>query len=458
MGHIVAKFGGTSLAQSQQIKKVIKIVRSDPARIYVVVSAPGKRHPDDQKITDLFYEWQRHAALKLSSTEIRGLIEERYLEIIKGLGLSLDIKAEIDRIASEIKKGASPDYTASRGEYLNGKILAEALGYEFIDPAFCIFFQEDGRYGGDEKKLQAALKGKKAVIPGFYGSMPDGSIKTFSRGGSDITGAIVAKATRADTYENWTDVSGLRMADPRIVPNPKKIPVVTYRELRELSYMGATIFHEEAMFPVQNAKIPTHILNTNNPTDSGTLVVPDNDKSVERGSIAGIAGRKGFTTITVEKTLMNQEIGFVREVLSVVEHNDISFEHMPSGIDSISLVFDDRQLAGKTKKLVQEMRSACSPDTIEVNPNLALIAVVGRGMAYTPGVASKIFSSVSNAGINIRMINQGSSEISIIFGVHDADYDNAIRAVYKAFVRSEFAFQYNSGAQESNGRNGRNRS
>ena len=435
MSHTVAKFGGSSLADANQIKKVLAIVKSDPSRRYIVVSAPGKRNKEDKKITDLLYEWQKLSSLGQSSKEVEKMIRERYFSMVKELGLSLDIKSEFEEIAKKISEGASPDYAASRGEYLSGKIISEALGYEFIDADTCISFDAVGQYQKSDEKLGKLVGERRVVIPGFYGAMHDGSIKTFSRGGSDVTGAIVARALKAEKYENWTDVCGLRMADPRVVEYPKKIAVVTYRELRELSYMGASVFHEEAMFPVQEAGITTHILNTNEPNDSGTVIVSNRKSDKDIRAITGIAGRKGFSVLTIEKALMNQEVGFVRKILSILEQNGVSLEHMPSGIDIISIIVDEKKLEGKTETVVRAIKKECSPDTIEIHPNLAMIAVVGLGMAHVPGMASKIFTAVAKENINIRMINQGSSEISIIMGVENTDCEAAIRSVYNAFVK-----------------------
>lgn len=430
----VSKFGGTSLADANQIKKVLAIVKSDPKRQYIVVSAPGKRNSEDRKVTDLLYEWHRHQELRLSSDEIRRIIKARYAEIIHDLGIKFNLEAELVEIEHKIVGRTSSDYAASRGEYLNGKIVATALGYKFVDPATCIHFDKQGRYVRTNDQIRSVLHGQQAVIPGFYGSLPDGSIKTFSRGGSDITGAIVASAVGASVYENWTDVSGLLMVDPRIVKNPRRIEIVTYRELRELSYMGANVFHEEAMFPVQAAGIATNIRNTNNPSDPGTHIVVEGSGRENGNIITGIAGRKDFTVITVEKEMMNQEVGFVRRILTVLEANGISFEHMPSGIDILSIIIDDRQLNGKLDKILGEIRERCLPDTIEAYPNMAMIAIVGQAMVHTPGVAARVFTALANERINIRMINQGSSEISIIIGIENDDYENAVRAIYGTFL------------------------
>lgn len=430
----VAKFGGSSLADANQIRKVVAIIKSDPNRRYIVVSAPGKRNPQDTKITDLLYQWQKLASKGLETKEVQSVITERFTEIVKGLGLSLNIKSELEKIARDIKNGASPDHAASRGEYLNGKIVAEVLGYKFVDPATCIFFDGRKKYRKDDEALREAVGRERAVIPGFYGALPDGAIKTFPRGGSDITGAIVARAVGASLYENWTDVSGLRMADPRVVENPKKIAVVTYRELRELAYMGANVFHEEAMFPVKEVGIPTCILNTNDPKDPGTMIVSARVPKKGEPVIAGVAGGKNFTIISIEKSMMNQEVGFVRKVLNVLAENNISWEHMPSGIDIINIVMDEKELEEKTDRVLQSIRKACNPDVVEVYPHMAMVAVVGLGIVNTPGVAAQVFKAVADTGTNIHTINQSTSEMSIIIGMENAACDGAIRAVYKTFV------------------------
>lgn len=437
MGTKVAKFGGSSLSEATQFRKVRAIVEEDASRRYIVPSAPGKRDPKDEKITDLLYKCHALAKDGHSFLEVFARIKERYQSICTELGLALDLSPEFDAIEKAIAAGASADYTASRGEYLNGKILAAYLGYAFVDPATMIFFDQHGQF--DAEKTQAVLsrelaRYERAVIPGFYGSSPDGQIRTFSRGGSDITGAIVARGVQASLYENWTDVSGFLMADPRIVPNPKPIREITYRELRELAYMGATVLHDEAIFPVREAKIPINIKNTNDPGDPGTLIVNDNGSIRTPGSITGIAGRKGFTIIAIEKTLMHSELGFGRKLLSVIEEHGISFEHMPSGIDTISLVIADSQLNDKLEQVLIGIKRVCKPDAIEVVRDIALIATVGLGMAYTPGIAAKLFTALAEAGINVRMIDQGSSEINIIVGVENKDFEAAVRQIYQAFV------------------------
>lgn len=436
---IVAKFGGSSLANAEQFRKVKKIVLSDKRRRYIIPSAPGKRYQDDNKVTDLFYLCHAHVQHKISFTEVFKVIESRYYEIVNELGLSIDIGSYLDEIKDKISKGATEDYTASRGEFLNGIILANFLNYEFVDAASIIFFDKDGNF--DSAKTSKAISEKlsnieRAVIPGFYGSMPNGEIKTFSRGGSDITGAIIARDTQSILYENWTDVSGFLAADPRIVDNPKPIEKITYQELRELSYMGATVLHEEAIFPAREGKIPINIKNTNAPEDKGTIITDDIEEQNDNMTITGIAGRKNFTVIAIEKAYMNAEIGFGRKLLSILEDYEVPFEHMPSGIDTISLVIDDSQLNNKLDKIIDEINRQCHPDCIHVIPNIALIATVGRRMAQTVGTSQKLFTALGQNNINVRMIDQGSSEINIIIGVESHDFENAIRAIYKAFFKN----------------------
>jgi len=440
MGIKVAKFGGTSVADASQIKKVIQIILQDQERRYIVPSAPGKRNDSDRKITDLLYLCHAHVQQNVPFDEVYKLISERYTGIVEELGVKLDIKDHLDKVKKRIAEGASSDYTASRGEYLMGLILSQTLDYEFVDPYEIIFFKEDGRLDAEKtQELTSAhlSRCERAVIPGFYGRTPDGKIKTFPRGGSDITGAIIARGVNADIYENWTDVSGLLMADPKIVKNPKPIDIITYRELRELAYMGARVLHDEAIFPVREAGIPVRIKNTNRPRDPGTLIVQDADPITHTGTITGIAGKKNFKVIAIEKALMNSELGFGRKLLSILEGNGISFEHMPSSIDTISLVIADHYIHHKLEKVLEEIKAECKPDSIEVYPNMALIATVGRGMAHTPGIAAKLFTALGNKGINVRMIDQGSSEINIIIGIQTEDFEEAIRAIYKAFVNGK---------------------
>ena len=439
MGSKVCKFGGTSLADADQILKVKAIIEADTGRRYVVPSAPGKRSDSDTKITDLFYLCHEHTKQGIAFDDVFKLIAERYQQIVDDLGLTdtLDMQPRLEQVKQAITDGETKEYAASRGEYLNGPIIAAALGYEFIDAAEIIHFDKQGKL--DNTKTHDAVSSRlaqveRAVIPGFYGSDPDGNVRTFSRGGSDITGAIVAAGAGADVYENWTDVSGLLMADPRIIKNPKPIDAVTYRELRELAYMGASVLHDEAIFPVRQAGIPVNIRNTNQPDDQGTMIVPDDQPIAHKGSITGIAGRKNFTVITIYKALMNSEVGFGRKILTALESHGISFEHTPTGIDTMGVVIEDEQLNGKRDELVELIKAECKPDTIDVTPGMALIATVGKGMAHTPGTAANLFAALAQANVNIRMIDQGSSEINIIVGIESTDFETAMHAIYNQFV------------------------
>ncbi len=431
----VCKFGGSSLADAAQFNKVRQIIEADPQRVYIVPSAPGKRSADDTKVTDLLYQYHAAVASGADGDAIFEELKKRFVSLRDDLQLKTDIVSQLDTIYQNVKNGAGVDYTVSRGEYLNGILMADYLGFDFIDPAETIFFSTDGKY--ESEKTRTVMRGrlrhaKKAVIPGFYGSMPDGTIKTFSRGGSDITGAIVARSARADVYENWTDVSGVLMADPRIVENPKVIKKITYRELRELSYMGATVLHEDAIFPVFKANIPINIKNTNDPDDPGTMIVPNvNDGDTD--IITGIAGKKGFSVIAVEKANMNAELGFGRRMLTALEKNNMRFEHMPSGIDTLGVVLANNEIEGKQPQLLDDVYNLCEPDSLEVFAGLALIATVGRGMISKIGVAGRLFTALAENHINIRMIDQGSSEINIIVGVDEKDFEKAIRVIYNAF-------------------------
>ena len=429
------KFGGSSLASAEQFKKVKNIILSEEERRFVVPSAPGKRFSDDIKVTDLLYRCHGEAKVGMDFTHTLDTIKSRYEEIIRGLDLDLSLDDEIAVIAENLKKGTSIDYIASRGEYLNGIVLAKCLGYEFIDSAEVILFDENGKFLSEKtnEKLSARLSTMdNAVLPGFYGSMPNGEVKTFSRGGSDVTGAILARAIRADVYENWTDVSGFLAADPRIVENPEVIEVITYKELRELSYMGAGVLHESVIFPVRKEGIPVNIRNTNAPEDKGTMIV-ESTCHVPGHTITGIAGKKGFASVNIDKDKMNSEVGFGRKVLEVFENNGISFEHMPSGIDTMTVFVNMEQFIPKEQLVLSQLHQAVHPDSIELEADLALIAVVGRGMKNSTGCASKIFKALAEANVNIKMIDQGSSEMNIIVGVRNSDFNNAIKAIYKAF-------------------------
>lgn len=437
MSTTVVKFGGSSLADAAQFRKVMDIIRRDEARRYVVPSAPGKRFDGDIKVTDMLYACQRQASRGEDFGETLSRVKDRYDGIVADLGLSIDLTQEFYTIQKMLCGGADADYAASRGEYLNGRVLASALGAPFIDAANIIKFQEDGQLNNQltHELMRNALSGlRRAVIPGFYGALPDGRVKTFSRGGSDITGSLVAWGVHADLYENWTDVSGVLMADPRIVKDARKIDIITYRELRELSYMGATVLHEDAIFPVRTAGIPINIRNTNRPDDAGTLIVAQADEPDTTGHITGIAGRKGFSFINMEKDMMNGEIGFGRRVLEVLERNQVSFEHLPTGIDTMTVVLESHYVQDLRHQLLDELCAAVNPDSIGVEDHMALIATVGRGMIKNKGTAARIFDSLTQAGVNIRMIDQGSCEMNIIIGVEEQDFEKAIDAIYRKFA------------------------
>ena len=434
----VAKFGGSSCASAEQFRKVKDIVLSDKSRHYIVVSAPGKRASGDTKVTDLLYRLQGAVADEKKFQETLQTIKDRYQEIIDGLELQFSLAADFDRIEQDLKAGANRDYAASRGEFLNAKLMAAYLGFSFIDSASCFVFKEDRScdYQKTEEGIRAALKDiDYAVFPGFYGTNEKGEVVTFSRGGSDVTGSLIAAAEHVDLYENWTDVSGFLVADPRIVPNPEVIDYITYRELRELSYMGAGVLHEDAIFPVRREGIPIQIKNTNCPEDHGTLIVQNTLKK-PRFIITGVSGKKDFCAINIEKAMMNSEIGFARKLLSVLEDNNISFEHIPSGIDTMTLVIHQEELEHCEQKILNGIQRAVNPDLIELESDIALIAVVGRGMKSSRGVAGRVFSALAHEYINIKMIDQGSSEYNIIIGVRNEDFEKAIRAIYKMFVMS----------------------
>ena len=433
----VVKFGGSSLADANQFKKVADIVHADKTRRYVIASAPGKRFSSDTKITDMLYCCYEKASKGESFDQEFSAIEERYNDIIKGLNLEISLEEDFKIIKYSFAHSAGRDYAASRGEYLNSKLLAKYLGFPFLDMVGLICFNESGEFDLEKTITRLAPKlneMENAVIPGFYGSMPNDTIKTFSRGGSDITGSIIARAADAQIYENWTDVSGFLICDPRIVKDPKPITTITYRELRELSYMGATVLHEDSIFPVRTKGIPINIKNTNHPEDKGTMIVA---QSVDRSdfTITGIAGKKGFSVINIEKDMMNSTVGFGRNILRSLEKNNICFEHMPSGIDTLSVIVSTDAIRGKERTVLDEIISRTHPDHIEIEDDLALIAVVGRGMRKARGTAAKIFTALAQAKINIKMIDQGSSELNIIIGVSEEDFEEATRAIYNIFVQ-----------------------
>ncbi len=433
----VAKFGGSSVADAIQLRKVKEIVESDPQRRYVVVSAPGKRFEEDSKLTDLLYLCKTHIEHNVPFHQVFQVIWDRFKIIVMNLGLQLDIDPYFEEIRDHLQKGVTNDYIASRGEFLCAVIMANYLGYDFVDPSGIILFSENGKFlpkETDQALREELLKHEKAVIPGFYGTRTDGSVKTFSRGGSDITGALVARAVGAKVYENWTDVSGLLKADPRIVKNAQTIDRVTYKELRELSYMGATVLHDEAVFPVREADIPINIRNTNDPGHPGTIIVSEEEARENRGVITGIAGRKDFTVIGIYKNNMNSEVGFIKRVLSILENYNVSIEHLPSGIDTVSVVIATKALEGILDDIVEDIYRKLGADTVDVHQNMSLIATVGHGMTRRMGVAAKLFTALASNGVNIRMIDQGSSEMNIIVGVENEDFETAIKAIYEAFV------------------------
>lgn len=432
----VVKFGGSSLANAEQFEKVGEIIRSEESRRYVVPSAPGKRFGGDTKVTDMLYQCYDAAAAGEDFSGQLSVIKDRYYEIIRGLGLNLSLEEEFQQIESDFKALAGREYAASRGEFLNGKIMSAYLGFDFVDAASVIRFDKEGNFDAEktDKLLGKRLaKCERAVIPGFYGAMEDGTVKTFSRGGSDVTGSLVAKAIRADVYENWTDVSGFLVTDPRIVENPVAMDTITYRELRELSYMGATVLHEEAIFPVRKEGIPINIRNTNRPQDKGTFIVESTCKK-PRYVITGIAGKKGFCSINIEKSMMNSEIGFGRKILQVFEDQGISFEHVPSGIDTMTVYVHQDEFEEKEQQVIAGIHRAVQPDYVEMESDLALIAVVGRGMKSQRGTAGRIFSALAHANVNVKMIDQGSSELNIIIGVANDEFERAVKAIYDIFV------------------------
>ena len=434
----VVKFGGSSLADAAQFKKVGDIIRADETRAYVVPSAPGKRTASDTKVTDMLYQAYEAAEKGEDFSGRLRAIRDRYDEIIRGLGLAaeLSLEDEFAVIEQNFREKIGSDYAASRGEYLNGMIMARYLGYEFIDAASVIAFAEDGSFDSEKttRLMRKRLaKTPKAVIPGFYGSLPSGSVKTFSRGGSDITGSIVAGAIHADVYENWTDVSGFLVADPRIIDRPVRIETITYTELRELAYMGASVLHEDSIFPVRREGIPINIRNTNKPEDDGTWIVESTARK-SRFTITGIAGKRGFCCVNISKDMMNAEVGFVRKVLQAFEDQNISIEHVPSGIDTMTVFVQQDEFIDKEQSVVSEIHRLAKPDLLEIESDLALIAVVGRGMKRQRGTAARIFSALAHVNVNVRMIDQGSSELNIIIGVENRDFEKAIRAIYDIFV------------------------
>ena len=436
----VCKFGGTSMADAKAMIQAKNIIESDGARKYVVVSAPGKRFKDDIKITDMLYKCYNEVVETGTCKKSFAIIRDRFVEIVKELGVNLDINAILDETEKAIDENKSADFSASRGEYLSARIFAAFLGVDFVDAEEMIRFDRHGKLNDDytDDKVACRLANvERAVVPGFYGKNFQGEIKTFSRGGSDITGSIIARGVKADLYENWTDVSGFLVCDPRIVKDAKVIKQITYKEVRELSYMGASVLHAEAITPVMKRRIPINIKNTFKPDDKGTMIVPNDQYKAEENDsvITGIAGKKNFTVLLIEKSMMNTEVGFIRRVLSVVEHYGMCVEHLPSGIDTLSVVLESEQLKGGVlNEMVNEIRESVNPDYVHVIENISLIATVGHGMAMRSGTAATLFNALAKANINIRMIDQGSSELNIIIGVSNNDYEKCISAIYNAFI------------------------
>ena len=435
MRKYVAKFGGSSLADAGQFKKVADIIKADPCRKYIVASAPGKRFGDDIKVTDMLYScYERARSGNSFESELKN-IRSRYEDIVKGLGVDFDLNSEFETIGQHLSSAPEKDYMASRGEYLNSKILAAYLGFGFVDAADCVCFDENGHLDDDktDDRFWETLKDREyVVVPGFYGSMPDGTIHTFSRGGSDITGSLIARAIKADMYENWTDVSGMLSADPRIVKDPRPIESISYRELRELSYMGASVMHESAVFPVRKANIPLNIRNTNRPEDRGTIISAEMPRIPRKYKVAGIAGKKGFSAVLVETPSMNEEVGFGAHLLEIFARHNVSFEHLPTGIDTMSVVVHKDEFDKARNEILDDISNELNPESLYVEDGLALVAVVGMGMAYSRGTAARITRALADSRVNIKMIDQGSTEINMIFGVDEADYEVAINSIYNA--------------------------
>ncbi len=433
---VVAKFGGSSLADTGQFRKVKGILDADPARRYVVPSAPGKRGSADEKVTDLLYRCCEKAGAGEDYAADLMKIRMRYQEIAAGLGLEISLEKEFAVMEQALADGAGAQYAASRGEYLNGILLAAYLGFEFVDAAEVICFDKDGRFEAERTNVflkERLMEIERAVIPGFYGADDAGSIHTFSRGGSDVTGALVARAVQADLYENWTDVPGFLLTDPGIVGHPKKIDAMTYAELRELSYRGATVLHEDAVFPVRREGIFVPFCNTNDPGGRGTLIFRGASPGKE-GTITGIAGKKNFVAISIAKNRMNAQPGFCRKMLEAFEENAIAFEHMPSGIDTISVILSREEYNRKKEALMDSLRRLLQPDKITVDEDMALVTVVGKGMRSQSGIAARFFTALGMAGVNIKMIDMGSNEINCTIGVSNQDFETAIRALYDALV------------------------
>lgn len=437
----VLKFGGSSVADAPHFKRIKSIVEADPARRVVVVSAPGKTNGTGYKVTDLLYLCHAHIKYGVPFDEIFRQVEKRYLRIKEGCGLKTDIESELSELKERMRSGMREDELVSRGEYFTAKLMADFLGFDFLDAALWLKFSYDGKI--DLKKSYETLSklaaGRKVVIPGFYGVMPDGKIKTLTRGGSDITGALAAAALEADVYENWTDVSGILMADPRIVDNPRPIVKATYSELRELSYIGAKVLHEDAVFPVKDKGIPLNIRNIDDPDSPGTMIldqIDDNtEDSPEAGSfITGIAGRKGYTVITISKPGMSSTPGVLLSMLQILAAHEVSVEYLPNGIDCASFVVSTEKLGGNLYSILGEVEKQIEPTDIKITENMAVVAAVGRKMAFRPGISARLFTVLGDNGVNIRMITQGPEELNIIVGVEEKDFEQAIRVLYESCI------------------------
>jgi len=432
---VVAKFGGSSVANTSQFQKVKAIVEAKENRKVIIVSALGKKEKNDSKITDLLYLLHAHLRYSVPYDNVFSMIKNRFCNIKEELQLKIDLESEFNQLAKELNKELSMEYLASRGEYITAKMVAEYLGYTFVDAKDLICFDYSGLVNDKETEKainEAYQKYHKIVIPGFYGAYPNGTIKTFSRGGSDITGAIVAKALGATVYENWTDVSGILMADPKVIDNPKRINQITYNELRELSYMGASVLHEETVFPVQEGNIPINILNTNEPENPGTIITENCDDNSQ--IITGIAGKKHFTSFTVTKTHNADKLSVLRAVLNVFDKYKVNVEHIPTSIDSFSVVVANSDVEKCIYDLVSEINKNEEVKNIIVDNDISLIAVVGRNMVTKPGISGKVFGIIGNENINIKMIAQGSQELTIIVGVCNKDFEKTIKAVYDNLV------------------------
>lgn len=435
----VVKFGGSSMADAKQFAKVRSIVQADPARRVVVVSAAGKRSPDDHKLTDLLYLCYAHLQYGVSCDSVFQMIADRYVSIRDECGLSTDIESELAALRAQMEHGISQDELVSRGEYFSALLMADYLGFDFLDAKLWLKFKFDGSIDQEAsyEELRRLAEGRSVVIPGFYGVMPDGRIRTLTRGGSDITGALAAAALDADVYENWTDVSGILMADPRIVENPLPIERITYNELRELSFVGAQVLHEGTVFPVREKNIPLNIRNTNDPDHPGTLIMEEFDDSedAEHRFITGIAGKKNFSIVTIAKNGMSSTVGTFRQIFEIFESHGVSIEYAPSGIDCLSLVVSSDKVAPCLYSILGEIQKALKPDSIHVTENISIVAAVGRKMVFQPGVSGKIFATLGENGINIRMISQGPDELNIIVGVDTKDFASTIQVLYNSFVK-----------------------